>query len=66
MSFNLLSYLFSRIAFLGTHLVCMYWFNFLFNDPFNLGLNTLDFKNVVSLEKCSPIIKENLISLFVL
>lgn len=39
-----LSYLLSRVAFLGTHAVFAYWLNMLLNDPFDLGLPTLDAK----------------------
>jgi len=42
-SFNLISYLLSRIAFVGTHLVFVYWLLFMSNDPLQLGTNTLDF-----------------------
>jgi len=59
--FNLPSYLLSRFAFIGTHLVFAYWVNFLLNDPFNLGTNTLDPKIVLPHDKCNNFIKENVI-----
>jgi len=58
--FNSLSYILSRFAFLGTHVVFLYWFNFLLNDPFELGANTLDFKETKPQGKCTPLIEENL------
>jgi len=58
--FNLISYVLSRFAFIGTHLVAAYWLNFLFNDPFNLGTNTLDYREVKQASICTPYIKENI------
>jgi len=60
--FHLPSYLLSRIAFVGTHLVVVYWINFILNDPFNLGTNTLDYKQPASPEKCTRYIWENIIN----
>jgi len=60
MAFHILSYIFSRIAFLGTHLVFVYWLNFLLDDPFNLGTATLDTKHVKPEGQCKPLILENL------
>jgi len=54
-----LSWLLSRIAFLATHVVFLYWLNFLLNDPLNLGTNTLDYKEIKEPGKCKPIIQEN-------
>lgn len=67
MAFNVLSFVLSRAAFVGTHLVFAYWLNFLFNDPFDLGnklgvkLNTLDFPadQIKSEAECSPFIWDN-------
>jgi len=59
MAFNLLSYLLSRFAFLGTHVVFFYWFNFLLNDPFNVGTNTLDVRKTKPPGQCTHIIEEN-------
>jgi len=60
MTFHLISYILSRVAFVGAHLVVAYWFNFLLNDPFNLGTSTLDSKHVKPEGKCKPLILENL------
>lgn len=57
---TLLSYTLSRFAFLGTHVVFLYWVNFLLNDPFNLGTNTLDVKEVKPKEQCTPLILDNI------
>jgi len=58
--FNLLSYLLSRFAFLGTHVVLLFWLSFLLNDPFNLGTNTLDFKVTKPPGTCTPYIVDNI------
>jgi len=60
-SFNLLSYLLSRFAFLGTHAVFAYWLNFLLNDPFSIGGNTLDYRKIKPASDCTPYIKDNII-----
>jgi len=57
--FNLPSYLLSRFAFIGTHLVFAYWLNFLLNDPFNLGTNSLDYKVIKPAATCTPIIYDH-------
>jgi len=59
--FNTLSYLLSRFAFLGTHLVFVYWLSFLLNDPLNLGTNTLDVKVPQPAATCTPFIQENIV-----
>jgi len=59
--FNLPSYLLSRFAFLGTHAVFTYWLLFILNDPFNFGVNTLDFKEIKPADQCTPIITQNVI-----
>ncbi len=69
--FNPLSYVLSRLAFVGTHLVFVYWLNFLLNDPFDLAtllpapygkwVNTLDVRVVQPSSKCTPIIKESVV-----
>lgn len=56
-----LSYLLSRFAFVGTHIVFLYWVNFLLNDPFNLGTNTLDVKQVKPKDQCTPLNYDNLV-----
>jgi len=60
--FNLLSFLLSRFAFLGTHVAFFYWFNFLLNDPFNVGTNTLDFKQIRPEGKCSHLMMDNVVN----
>jgi len=59
--FNLPSYVLSRFSFLATHLVAVYWLNYLLNDPFGLGAATLDAKqkDILPPGKCSSFIKEN-------
>ncbi len=57
--FHLPSYLLSRFAFVGTHLVFLYWLNFLLNDPLNLGTNTLDFKPPAPGPTCRSFIWDN-------
>jgi len=59
--FHFLSYFLSRFAFVGTHLVFVYWLNFLLNDPLSLGGNTLDYKQIKDESKCQPVIKENVL-----
>jgi len=59
--FHLLSFLLSRFAFLGTHVVFLYWFLFLLNDPFNLGVNTLDVKEIKPPSSCNALIQENVV-----
>jgi len=56
------SWTLSRVAFIGTHAVFAYWLNFLLNDPFGLGLVTLDYpKNLIKpAGQCTELIKENL------
>lgn len=58
--FNLLSYLLSRTSFIGTHLVFVYWLNYILNDPFNIGGNTLDVRQVKPEGQCNPLILDNL------
>jgi len=59
--FHFGSYVLSRVAFIGTHLDVAYWVNFLLNDPFHLGTNTLDYQptNGVFQPNCKPWIIEN-------
>jgi protein-S-isoprenylcysteine O-methyltransferase Ste14 len=58
--FNFPSFLLSRFAFLGTHVVFLYWLSFLLNDPLNLGTNTLDFKQPAPPgTQCRRLIPEN-------
>jgi len=57
--FNLLSYILSRVAFIGTHVVFAYWVLFMLNDPFNFGVNTVDPKVAKPAATCTPIIKDN-------
>ena len=59
MAFNLLSYLLSRFAFVGTHVVFLYWLVFLLNDPLNFGTNTLDAKTILPQAQCTSIIWDN-------
>jgi hypothetical protein len=51
--------LLSRFAFIGTHVVFFYWFNFLLNDPFSVGTNTLDARKVLPEGQCQHFNKEN-------
>jgi hypothetical protein len=57
-----LSYVLSRVAFVGTHVVFAYWLNLFFNDPFNLGLPTLDAKPTLPEGQCQTFIVDNAIS----
>jgi len=59
--FHLLAYLLARFGFVATHVVFLYWVNFLLNDPFNLGTNTLDYKVVKPPGECTPFIWDNAI-----
>jgi len=59
--FNLASFLLSRFAFVGTHVVFAVWTNFLLNDPLNLGTNTLDFRKTLPKDECTPLIQENVV-----
>jgi len=59
--FNISSFVLSRFAFLGTHVVFLYWLCFLLNDPLNLGVNTLDFKKVKPPGQCTEIIQDNVV-----
>eukprot|EP01013_Petalomonas_cantuscygni_P045346 TRINITY_DN992_c0_g1_i1.p1 TRINITY_DN992_c0_g1~~TRINITY_DN992_c0_g1_i1.p1 ORF type:complete len:289 (+),score=28.58 TRINITY_DN992_c0_g1_i1:50-916(+) len=59
--FHTPSYILSRLAFIGTHLQFAYTLNFLFNDPFGFGLNTLDTKTPVPASTCAPIIWDNVL-----
>lgn len=65
--FHALSYVLSRLSFVAAHLVVAYWFNFIFNDPFNLRavlganiINTLDAEKVLPAGQCTPINYKNL------
>lgn len=59
--FNLPSYILSRFSFLFTHFIALYWVNYLLNDPFGLGGNTLDFRpsKIEPPSECNPLIIEN-------
>jgi len=59
--FNILSYVLSRFAFIATHVVFAYWVNFLLNDPFSLGGNTLDYRVIQPADTCTRYIKENIV-----
>jgi len=59
--FHLPAYVLARFSFVATHLVFLYWVNFLLNDPFNLGTNTLDVKVVKPPSTCTPFNKDNAI-----
>jgi len=59
--FNLPSFVLSRFAFVGTHLVFVYWLNFLLNDPLSLGGNTLDYRVIKDEKVCQKLIKDNLV-----
>jgi len=61
------AYLLSRIAFVGTHLVVVYWIVFLFNNPLNFGpifgleWNTLDDTTPLPANACTPIIWDHVV-----
>jgi len=59
--FNLPSYILSRFSFLATHFIALYWVNYLLNDPFGLGGNTLDFRpnHILPPSNCNSFIIEN-------
>jgi len=59
--FHFPSYIISRIAFLTTHVQALYWANYLLNDPFGLGGNTLDFpvSKILPPGQCKNLIVEN-------
>jgi len=59
--FNVPSYVLSRLSFLLTHLVFAYWLNFMLNDPFHLGTNTLDSRDIQPPDQCRPFIQDNFI-----
>jgi protein-S-isoprenylcysteine O-methyltransferase Ste14 len=45
----------SRVAFVNTHLVFVYWLLFITNDPFHTGLvNTIDVKSPAPQASCTP------------
>jgi len=47
------SYLLSRVAFVMTHVAFFMWLGFMLNDPLNLGINTIDSKEVLSSLTCT-------------
>jgi len=68
--FNPISFVLSRVAFIGTHIDFALWLIMLFNDPFDFNsklpswmprLATLDFpaSQIVPEDKCTAIIREN-------
>jgi len=58
---NHLSFFLAHLSFVGTHVVFVLWLNFLFNDPFDLGLPTMDSKVVKPPDTCTHLNIENLI-----
>jgi protein-S-isoprenylcysteine O-methyltransferase Ste14 len=57
-----LSYALSRVAFLATHAVFAYWLNMILNDPFDLGLPTLDAKPTLPEGQCQAVVPANVVN----
>jgi len=67
---SVLSFVLSRVAFLGTHLVFAYWLNFMLNDPLDVAslvpalkghINTLDSRVTLPAGKCTSLDTKNLV-----
>ncbi|EER07505.1 conserved hypothetical protein [Perkinsus marinus ATCC 50983] len=53
MATSIVAYLLSRSAFVGIHVVYLYWLNFIFNDPFGVGGNTMDAREILPYGECT-------------
>ncbi|KAF4678012.1 hypothetical protein FOL47_006961 [Perkinsus chesapeaki] len=47
------AYLLSRFAFISVHFVYVYWLNFIMNDPFGIGGNTMDSREILPADQCT-------------